>query len=52
MSLNLRRVSAAVLATAMMVSFAAEPVLAQATTGPASGVGSTTAPSRKQATIA
>ena len=50
-SLN-RRLSVAACAVAIGLSLAAEPAFAQATNGPAAGVGSTTAPSNSEGTPA
>ena len=52
MSLTIRRNMSVVAAAVLALSFAAEPVFAQATVGPAGGVGSTTAPSNSAGTPA
>ena len=52
MLLTHRGLAAAALAGAIALSLAAEPAFAQATTGPAGGVGSTTAPSNSEGTPA
>ena len=52
MSVSIRRTMTIAAAALMALSVAAEPVLAQATVGPAGGVGSTTAPSNSAGTPA